>query len=65
MVTLTEKESLRIEIETAWENFCDTDPENHARVLKVVDPIRYKLMELAFAHGYADGAQSVYRSLQK
>jgi len=62
---LTPSQLLELEIESAWDVFRDSDPEGHADVLKILDPKCYEMMRLAFAHGYSDGAQSVYRSLQK
>ena len=62
---LSPQQLLELEMETAWENFCDADELQHARILEAMDPNFYQMMKLAYQHGYSDGAQSVYRSLQK
>lgn len=62
---LSHEQLLALEVETAWETFMDSDPDRHARMLKRLDPKFYRLLKLAYQHGYSDGAQSVYRSLRK
>ena len=58
---LSDAEKLEIQIEAAWEVFCDSDPERHAKLLKLMDTKFYQLMKLAYAHGFTDGMQSVLR----
>ena len=61
---LSDEETFKIEIDEAWEMFCDDDERNHARLLKVVDPNCYQMMRLAYGCGYVDGGQSTLRSLK-
>ena len=60
---LSEEEKLKLEVDTAWETFMDSDPERHARMMERLDPPLYQMIKLAYQHGYTDGAQSVLRSL--
>ena len=62
---LSPEEKLQLEIDTAWETFCDADDLQHARMLEAMDPNFYQMMKLAYQHGYSDGSQSVLRSVHK
>lgn len=64
-MALSTEELLELELDSAWEAFCDSDQLNHARVLSIVDPKFYELMKLAYKHGYTDGARSIIRSQQE
>jgi len=64
-MALTDIELLQLELDTAWETFCDQNPQHHAEMLKDADPRYYTLLKLAYQHGYTDGAQSVIRSTKE
>ena len=63
-MALTDIEKLELELDVAWDVFCDENPEHHTTVLKLIDPKFYELLKLAYQHGYTDGAGSVMRNLK-
>lgn len=58
---MNELELLKLEIESAWESFCDGDKNQSTARLK---PEIQSLVKLAFSAGYTIGAQATYRSVK-
>ena len=65
MAQLSEHELLEIEIDEAWNAFCDGDPNQSTEHFKTLDPEGHRLLKLAYSRGFTDGAKSILRGRMK
>ena len=62
---MSEADLLLLQMDAAWETFCDADPNMSTAHLEKIEPEVVSLLKLAFGSGYTAGARSVYRSAEK